>query len=73
MAHEHLRWHARSVGVKTWDADALTRKLQAIGAGLMLVDGKNVEITLQSKTRMVQGSRYAEVTAQLSESRRARV
>ncbi|MFO0711656.1 MAG: hypothetical protein U0353_17520 [Sandaracinus sp.] len=34
IAHEYLRWHAKSPGVRHWDSDALKRKLNSIGETL---------------------------------------
>lgn len=38
LAHDYLRWHAKSAGATKWDSNCLARKLSKIGAGLLLVD-----------------------------------
>ena len=73
IAHEYLRWHANSIGVKSWDATALKRKLEKIGAGLLLVQGSQVQLLQESTSHSVNAARFEEAKAQLLPSRRLRM
>ena len=70
MAHEYLRWHAKSPGVKHWDSGALKRKLEKIGAGLLLVQGASVQRLQESTSHSLTSPRYEETRGQLASTRR---
>jgi len=42
LAADFLSGHANGVKVKRWDAKVLDRKLEQIGAGLLLVEGEQI-------------------------------
>lgn len=57
LAAEYLKHHANSRGVRRWEPDALQRKLEAFGFGLLLVEGDAVyEVTRRARIRSGQST-----------------
>jgi hypothetical protein len=65
LAAEYLDAHANSRGVQRWDSDVLDRKLGLFGFGLLLVEGEDVYVHLESKRTGVAKTKLAELEATL--------
>lgn len=66
LAAEFLDSHAEGRGVRRWDADVLTRKVESFGFGLLLVEGDDVSEIVEPKPHAVAKDKLAEVVAHLA-------
>jgi hypothetical protein len=67
VAAEYLHLQATAGGpAARWDADALRRKLQAPGVGLLVVEGDAVAQVLLPQERKPNSAKVAELAATLS-------
>lgn len=65
LAAELLWAQAAAPGVSRWDADALRRRLQASGCGLLLVEGDAVSQAVPAKERRPDVAKLAELAASI--------
>lgn len=59
--------HAEGRGVRSWDPDLLTKKLNSFGFGLLLVEGRDVNEIVEPVARDVAKDKLAEVVASMAE------
>lgn len=68
LAAEYLDAHSEARGVQRWDPDVLDRKLEQFGFGLLLVEGEEVNVHLESKRTDVARAKLVELVTLLREA-----
>ena len=66
LAADFLKKHAASPGVRRWEPDALDRKLEKFGFGLLLVEGEEVTEVRSARTSSIDAKRLEQLQANLA-------